>query len=92
MSAKHTPGPWRATLVNDTGWAVGPNTADGPDYVADVHMLTTGRSDEDSAANARLIAAAPELLDALRALVSTERPWDEVHDQALRAIAKAEGR
>lgn len=54
--AKHTPGPWQATVG---GWAVF-----GPDYrVANVVAATTD-AELRHAANAVLIAAAPELLAA----------------------------
>jgi hypothetical protein len=58
----HTPGPWTALL-------------DTPRYTAGIHYIsieagdlflvkTCGRSLEEAQANAHLIAAAPELLDA----------------------------
>jgi hypothetical protein len=49
-------------------------------------------------ANARLIAAAPDLLAACKAIVNArdvdligEAPWDTLFQQARAAIAKAEG-
>ncbi len=73
MSSKHTPGPWRLdeTFVdgqwgNPSHWVceiVGP---DNSRIVADIPEYRT--YEEDAAeleANARLIAAAPELLEAL---------------------------
>jgi hypothetical protein len=87
---KHTPGPW---TVYEAGFSV-----------ADAwgHVLSTdveGRMPEEAAANARLIAAAPELLAALEALLSVYQgfaPWEgEVERQAeikaRAAIAKARG-
>jgi hypothetical protein len=54
--AKHTPGPW---VVNDIGDV---RTGDGQDrFIASVF----GRGLEEKTANARLIAAAPELLHEL---------------------------
>lgn len=50
---------------------------------------------EEMWANARLIAAAPELLEALKGLLEvTEENYDNRHEveAALHAIAKAEGR
>jgi hypothetical protein len=74
--AKHTRLPWTAILGPDeSAWMVGPGNADGADYVADVHRLTSGRSDAESDANARLIAAAPELVEAL--LVARRALWNE---------------
>lgn len=70
--AKHTPGPWNYTLCDDeTAWMIGPRDTDGPDYVADVHKLVRGRSHADSEANARLIAAGPELLAACKAAIAS---------------------
>ncbi len=76
-AAKHTPGPWNAVPSTcETGWLIGPRETNGPDYVADVHKLTHGRSDEDSEANARLIAAAPDLLAACEALAKIADAYD----------------
>ena len=50
---------------------------------------------EEMWSNARLIAAAPEMLEALKALLEvTEENYDNRHEieAALHAIAKAEGR
>ena len=86
MSA-HTPGPWEAlpSLANEsTGKAdylvVGPNGEEIADMVC------------RSAANARLIAAAPELLAALKQARLMIDPF--VHDTSDidAIIAKAEGR
>jgi hypothetical protein len=57
---KHTTGPWQVetdttNIITSTG-----------DYVAVVYLHGT----EETKANARLIAAAPELLDALRDLTA----------------------
>ena len=69
---KWTPGPWNA-IDCGTGWVVGPREADSDDYIADVHLHTHGISDESAEANANLIAAAPELYEALEFLL----PWAE---------------
>ena len=54
MQTKHTPGPWvTSSLPNGTEWTV---SADDGDMLADL----TGCPNEK--ANARLIAAAPDLL------------------------------
>lgn len=71
----HTPGPWKiATHLNEPctiyvqladGEEPGICTTDGSDF-------TPVDSEEEQEANARLLAAAPELLDALEALTDPE--------------------
>jgi hypothetical protein len=56
--SKHTPGPWTATSRRVTA----PETEDR--LGLDVHIY--GGNGQDNAANARLIAAAPDLLEALK--------------------------
>ena len=65
MSTKHTPGPWRSALVSDKSWHVGvyDNTGTQVALVKVASALSAPRRDAD----ARLIAAAPELLEALKA-------------------------
>lgn len=56
---------------------------------------TDWRTEDETFSNARLIAAAPELLEALKLLATlvTGLGWNgEAIDQANAAIAKAEGR
>lgn len=56
---KHTPGPWVAEPGGGRGaWIMGANR----EWTA----LACGDTDESANANARLIAAAPELLEALK--------------------------
>lgn len=93
MQTKHTPGPWNwAKSDIDGKYSIYGN---GPlAYCGD-----TGAVDGDGEANARLIAAAPDLLAALEALVG-EADLGEVDlddddraklEQARTAIAKATG-
>lgn len=68
MSGSHTPGPWRVFLVKDGPnkgqlLGVGQETGEG---VADAHGGLWGSGGE-KLANAHLIAAAPDLLEALKA-------------------------
>ena len=83
MSEQYTPGPWRA--INITGvWIVGRD---------DGHLLTKIPAGSiDAEANARLIAAAPDLLDALERLVHLAEcntsPGPNTLTQARAAIAK----
>lgn len=101
MSSKHTPGPWTAHaepcrgLRTDGNGVVTAPCGDGV-FVIAVPTLNEYRR-EECEANARLIAAAPELREALQAA----RPWLAVQrdDDAGRmvlgmidaALAKATG-
>ena len=104
MTTKHTPGPWAANETNQINYM-------GDTYNADVVWsanMDRGpvafiplRAPEESVANARLIAAAPELLAALEACASfvdpseqCKRHWTngdvrELTEQTRTAIAKA---
>ena len=93
----HTQGPWQIQFWNDSSR---PSRRDTP-------VITTGKDaigelfnlwDEDGEdreaerlANARLIAAAPEMLEALQSLTHPMAS-DEDLQNALAVIAKAEGR
>lgn len=87
-SAKHTPGPWRIITYsyeeNNGRYVVGPND-DQPDdrLIADCYAdcpLDLGLpSIQEMQANARLITAAPELLE-FAALVARMRTLEEFGD------------
>jgi hypothetical protein len=113
-AAKHTPGPWEAVLKDD------PREQPAPYYCGLVCLITGGGRGERISVvtdgwcppeewedNARLIASAPELLEALKAvsdmlmgrpdMVAKLHPMmgaaeHAVMEQARAAIAKAEGR
>lgn len=116
QQTKHTPGPWRVMpcpqhagkhAFHDSRWIA---TADAEvEYGHDPRSwgLTAGalicEMRDGPAANARLIAASPDLLEALRGLLSRSSQLDQSasHDglqncQAIKnariAIEKAEGR
>ena len=55
----HTPGPWTAHRC-EHGWHIGPQ----PDGVCTIHDNADGSRMAEHTANARLIAAAPDLLAA----------------------------
>jgi len=92
----HTPGPWELNDYNGIGIAkVGIFAITAP-CVPDIG---SGLSREETAANARLIVAAPELLDALRGmvglvqLIESREPDLKTNHRflaALSAIAKTE--
>lgn len=67
MKAKHTPGPWQLAEKYN---CCDVRAVDGP-YVASSNASAAIRWDVKEA-NARLIAAAPELLEALNALLDAD--------------------
>lgn len=104
--SKHTPGPWEVHS-NNSGWSG--NQALGSretTYIINrhkrgVHLSDEMHPNEEQQANAALIAAAPDLLEALKNLRAevTEyfcgtRPkfLDPAMSKAFCAIAKAEGK
>jgi hypothetical protein len=85
--SKHTPGPWTAGIHGLTVDAVHPvrNDATGTTPVA----FISGYFGEAQEANARLIAAAPELLAALEAVMTHAEAENADFSRAYAAIAKA---
>ena len=104
--SKHTPGPW--TIADDNGTDIGiiaRKRGRGGQMVA---MVTVDedvpQDDDERLANARLIAAAPDLLAACKAFAAARKAWRECDDMSSieyldtldaidfdAAIAKAEG-
>ena len=64
MNAKHTPGPWNA-IAGKLGFFI--NRVNQQSIA--VTCIDSWQTEEEHEANARLIAAAPELLAALQAFV-----------------------
>ena len=96
MITHHTPGPWHYSpdvSLHNTALVYGADKY----LVADAGRIHR-RQPEEQIANAKLIAAAPDLLDALRdmtefyAQVTASPDEDSVLAAARAAIAKAEGR
>lgn len=91
----HTPGPWTILCSEDRRGArtVPKITQPGKAGI----VATLGWPGEgDRTANARLIAAAPEMLEALRDTVAQldhqgHLTWGDVRSLVIAAIAKAEG-
>ncbi|HET7111746.1 MAG TPA: hypothetical protein VFI41_12815 [Gemmatimonadales bacterium] len=86
MNTKHTPGPWRVGIDLFDGedipiWAGEPDKAP---CVAVVWPMTGDEDDREPEANARLIAAAPEMVAVMkRARVAF---YDEGTSKALRPV------
>lgn len=88
---KHTPGPWVVAHKDMTGNVL---VDAGPYYVCTCWHYHGSVVEKEMSANARLIAAAPELLDALYDVDATATDaYDPVMLAKVQAaIAKAEGR
>lgn len=95
MTTKHTPGPW---VVQEVAFpfkafeiVTAPNGEKGwPNYRG---ISTTPNREPFDKANARLIAAAPELLAALKAVSRLDylNEHNAIAEQVSKVIAKAEG-
>ena len=81
MNAKHTPGPWTVGReMNSERPGSVPVVALVRDSLAGrMHVAFVNGKAGEQEANARLIAAAPGLLAALRALTLDVQAWHEVH-------------
>jgi hypothetical protein len=84
----HTPGPW--TWVEGYNGLYGSGEDNDVLTFADYEGMYLSYSNKYTHGNARLIAAAPDLLEALKAARSFH--WGDVEAQVNAAIAKAEGK
>jgi len=85
---KHTPGPWRAIMEpTESGaefWSIYGANGEAVEYM-------TLRNGGELEANARLTSAGPELLEALKLLLSSAHDYQTGIAEAEAAIRKAEG-
>lgn len=103
---KHTPGPWEISTIDER--TIGPITEHSDKSMRDVGILQMKAvasveelaSHDETDANARLLAAAPDLLSALENMVEAnrsplselgQRARNEAIGEALAAIAKVRG-
>ena len=100
--SKHTPGPWSHKVGGGDDYEEGSieiyfdETGDG---TPDAEVYVSDAPDDNSEANARLIAAAPELLATAQAFLSygrkcppgCPRGYDEAEKKLRAVIAKATG-
>jgi len=99
-----TPGPWLYREDKGGGYEVFPYNGGAPEIGEWAEICTISEYNKDPEADARLIAAAPEVLEALDGLAMAYKAvcdqagldyWQHSHSRyqiALAAIAKAEGR
>ena len=109
METKHTPGPWSITntIMGSVDPVTLPSSVIAPPYgsvdtICVFSFMTKKKPHDEQQANARLIAAAPDLLAALRLLLDGLQtyapeflhglPKADYIRAARAAIAKAEGR
>lgn len=90
---QHTKGEWKASKISRSGFITintNPNTDDR--LIVDI-MVHKGL-EEEAEANARLIAAAPDMLEALKtcATLLEQLQFPGTEAIVLEAIAKAEGK
>ena len=97
--AKYTPGPWeiasptRVWSTHADGGAVCIAAEPECNYSSDFQEVKiASKRFHEACANARLIAAAPDLLEALKAVVRVADRKTFEFDAARAAIARAEGR
>ena len=94
MNAKHTPGPWQVNRKGQTHVEAA-RDGQGINIIANCDDPDDIRTRDEDRANAKLIAAAPELLAACEAAVfganhiDCVRAMQEVLPQIRAAIAKA---
>lgn len=88
----HTPGPWSLEAVEDRSIKhLCPIDSERMSLLTVVHQDETPFAAVYNDADARLIAAAPELLEALQDLCSFDLLTQDKWDKARAAIAKATG-
>lgn len=93
MSEKFTPSPWDLELIGlisgDTRYDIGPKEK-MDDYRIAMVLDEAGGNEDTLAANAHLIAAAPDMYEALKWCADVFSD-DALHDMVFDALAKARG-
>jgi hypothetical protein len=97
QKTKHTPGPWANDKSGEYNrrWVIRHNGL----VVAEIRTSALDRTKDDAPSNARLIAAAPEMLEALQAVADAYQrmfdvmpvAWQTFDDIVQQAIARATG-
>lgn len=95
----HTPGPWRTVTDEDEDFVGAVVLTEGGTLVADCNIFGIDRPDEEMELNAALVAAAPDLYEALTIIIESATDGRECPEWlqerltiARAALAKAEGR
>ena len=95
MSTQHTPGPWSVDAMGNV-WSADTKVCEMSEHPVIMSGCYREKTDDEHRANARLIAAAPEMLEALKMSLKigdgcSRGFLNEVQKQARAAIAKATG-
>lgn len=98
--SKHTPGPWEAIIdgPKNRGKACLVRTTASSRRSLCIEASRSGDNEEEDFANTRLIAAAPDLLEACKSIVDGWENWSDIGraekgiELVKAAIAKAEGK
>lgn len=91
MTTKHTPAPWTTQRTDDENVRIlGNEPKYATPYSSGKIAIAVVFEDETDESNTRLIAAAPELLEALEAILTA--PDYMIGNIAREAIAKATGK
>ena len=91
----HTPGPWAVAIDQPAGDEPGPTfpaivEAEHGWHIADLQVIDDHLGEAPREANARLLAAAPELLEALESMIASAKNHRiPLTEKARAAIAKA---
>lgn len=93
-NTKHTPGPWEVTgnpLNDEVTYVFAANDSERDyDIVADISSLLNGKNNDqkriEREANAKLIAAAPELKRLLLGILKTGYHSTELGNEAIRLL------
>ena len=112
MNTQHTPGPWRVYFESDQFDSAqsilriidprGDDHPPGPLSIANINVVAFAPHLEEPLANARLIAAAPQMLEALRSALeamgdtydardAAGTEGDQLREQIAEAITAATG-
>jgi hypothetical protein len=90
--AKHTPGPWFIAYTHEGNTEIAIDDEPGMHGERDYDLVTVTHGDPDElAANAALIAAAPDLLAALQKAVRFGGLFPDLKTEVEAVIAKATG-
>jgi hypothetical protein len=95
LKTQHTPKPWKALHLGGNKWEIVAASPHVKGMAQTIAELNGPWKPENYTANARLISAAPELLEALQYMLRNAEAdgWSEMLCKPARtAIAKAEGR